>query len=206
MSKVKLKINSNIEVVWENEEYKSTVQDIEEDNIKISIPVKNGTYLMLDEGAELDFTFLEDSYNCYSFTCEIKGRFIDNNIALYVLSLPYNIKKIQRRNFVRVQAVEYTFYKNKDEEEDWKKGLIVDLSGGGLRIKVKEKVKLNEYMLVNIIHEDEKIQVKGEVVRIVKTDDKQYLCGLTFVNLDEKTREKIIGKVFTLMRKQRELM
>ena len=134
---------------------------------------------------------------------------IDIPVNLYRLSKPYNIIKIQRRNFVRVDMVEYAFYKlqNDNEEEAWKKGIILDLSGGGMKIKTEEKLSLRDSVTVNIfIGENEKIQVVGEAVRVEKCKINEYICGLKFKEISERTRDKIIQKVFEQMRKQRGLV
>lgn len=206
MSKPKLNINSKIEVIWENEGYKSIIQDLDDESMKISIPVRNGSYLTFEDNEEIEIYYIEDNLSCFTFNCKVVSRCIDNKIALYVLSQPYNTKKIQRRNFVRVPTIEYAFYKHKKGESDWKKGTIVDISGGGLRIKITDKVEINDELQVNLYNDDEKIEVEGVIVRVEKNERKENICGLTFVDLDERTRDKIIKKVFTLMRKQRGLM
>ena len=137
------------------------------------------------------------------------GRTREVKLNLYKLSKPYNISKIQRRNYVRVDMVEYAFYKlqNDNGEEVWKKGIILDLSGGGMKIKIEEKLSLRDRVTVNIfIAETEKVQIVGEVVRVEKSNTGEYICGLKFKEISERTRDKIIQKVFEQMRKQRGLV
>lgn len=105
--------------------------------------------------------------------------------------------------------VEYAFYKlqNDNGEEVWKKGIILDLSGGGMKIKIEEKLSLRDRVTVNIfIAENEKVQIVGEVVRVEKSNTGEYICGLKFKEISERTRDKIIQKVFEQMRKQRGLV
>ena len=82
----------------------------------------------------------------------------------------------------------------------------MDLSGGGMRIKVKEKLSFNDSIISNLNYENEKVVIKGRVVRIEKTEDKRYIYGIDFKDIDNSTREKIIRIVFKIMRKQRELV
>ena len=105
--------------------------------------------------------------------------------------------------------VEYAFYNlpNDNKEETWKKGIILDLSGGGMKIKTEEKLSLRDRVTVNIfIGENEKVQVVGEAVRVEKINTNEYICGLKFKEISERTRDKIIQKVFEQMRKQRGLV
>ena len=163
----------------------------------------------MHENDEIEAEYYVDGGNYYKFNCRVLGRTREGKLNLYRLSKPYNIIKIQRRNFVRVDMVEYAFYKlqNDNEEEAWKKGIILDLSGGGMKIKTEEKLSLRDSVTVNIfIGENEKIQVVGEAVRVEKCKINEYICGLKFKEISERTRDKIIQKVFEQMRKQRGLV
>ncbi|MDU4937076.1 MAG: PilZ domain-containing protein [Clostridium sp.] len=209
MKKFKLEINGNIQILDGEVFYKSNLQDVAENYLLIDIPVNNGIYLTMHENDEIEAEYYVDGGNYYKFNCRVLGRTREGKLNLYRLSKPYNIIKIQRRNFVRVDMVEYAFYKlqNDNEEEAWKKGIILDLSGGGMKIKTEEKLSLRDRVTVNIfIGENEKIQVVGEAVRVEKCKINEYICGLKFKEISERTRDKIIQKVFEQMRKQRGLV
>ena len=207
MATLKLEVNSKINIIWNKEPYKSVIQDINEENILIDIPVYQGSYLTLREGEEIDLSYLKNDNHCYGFSCTVLGRKIENNIPVYILSNPFNVKKIQRRNFVRVPTIEYILYNNRSKDTVWKKALIKDISGGGLKMQIDEFVELKDKLLINIYNEDEKLQVKGEIVRITEDkENKNYICGINFVDIDERMRDRIITKVFYLIRRQREVM
>lgn len=207
MANLKLEVNSKVNIIWNKEPYKSLVQDVTENNITIDIPVYEGSYLTLKKDEEIELTYFQDSNYCYGFSCTVLGRKVENNIPVYILSNPFNVKKIQRRNFVRVPTVEYILYKNRSKDTEWKRALIKDLSGGGLRIQIEEFVEVMDKLLINIYNENEKLQVTGEIVRIVEDrENKSYICGINFVDIDERTRDKIITKVFYLIRRQREVI
>ena len=76
-----------------------------------------------------------------------------------------------------------------------------------MKIKIEEKLSLRDRVTVNIfIAENEKVQIVGEVVRVEKSNTGEYICGLKFKEISERTRDKIIQKVFEQMRKQRGLV
>ena len=206
MSKLNLLINGNISVNKGEKIYKSVIQDLGEDYFLMSIPVIEGEYLTLNEGEELDIHYYVEGGNYFAFNVKVLKRVIDNNIPFYKLSLPYNVSKIQRRDFVRVSLLEYVFYKKEVESGAgvWEKGMLLDLSGGGLRIKVRDKVQMGDKISVNLFINEEKVTVLGKVARIEFNSEREIICGLTFIEMDERKRDKIIEKVFTQMRKQRE--
>lgn len=212
MAKLNLVINNRIEVKWEDENYKSMVQDTSNKNLLISVPVLNGVYLTLKTGEEIELVYYDDKANVFSFKCKVINRIVENDIPYYSITLPYDVIKIQRRNHVRVHTVQVIRHIEKYNEEPTIEEcqklyncLLLDISGGGMRIKLKEKLEMNERIIAKIGNEKEELQVKGEIVRINRTEDKRYMYGVSFWDLDNKTREQIIGMVFKIMRKQGEL-
>lgn len=213
MESLKLSINGRVDVLWEEENiYKSTIQEIEEDSFSITIPVNNGEYLTPHAGEKLELMCYDDGGNVYRFNCKVKGRNTDNNIPLYILSEPYDVSIIQRRNYVRVKIVQMIQYlKGSLEGENinslkFSPAILLDLSGGGMKIKINEKPSLGEQLIAELKYNEYEALTKGKIVRIEKTEDNKYICGVNFDDLDNITREKIIKMVFTIMRKQRELL
>lgn len=210
MDKLKLEINNKIEVIYGEKNYKSVIQDIreEEDEILISIPVLDGEYLTLVTGRVIEQIYYDNNGNVYQFKSKVLGRIKEKNLSLYRFSSPFDVRRIQRRDYVRVNFIKAINYlSSKDiEKEKYKKALLLDLSGGGMKIKVDEKLDKNDLIFSKIIYDDSIIDVNGKVVRVEKTEDKEYICGINFSDIEERTREKIIRIVFKVMRKQRELI
>jgi c-di-GMP-binding flagellar brake protein YcgR len=141
----------------------------------------------------------------------VLGRGIDNNVRKIILRMPDNVKKVQRREYVRIQSVEYINYvildKVKINEDLIRKELplkavMKDFSGGGVRIRVKEELKIGDMLLLSIPSgEDKNLLIYGEVVRI-EQEQNENLCGIKFNDIDEKSREKLIKLGFGIMRKR----
>lgn len=206
MNRFNLSLNGNVIIIFNEKYYKSTVQDLHDDDFSINIPIGNGEYLSLHPDDEVEVNYYADGGNYYVFTTKVISRKTENKIVMYTLERPETVKKIQRRNYVRVSLAEYAVYKSKkDDDKNWQQGLLLDLSGGGLRIKVKERMMLNDKIIINIHCDQESYSVIGKIVRCDKTELQEYICGIEFVELDERKRDRIIDKVFTIMRKQREL-
>lgn len=210
MDNFNLEVNDRLEVMVLDRAYKALIIDIQEDFLKINLPVNNGEYLILNKGEEVEINSYFDENRCFSFNSKVISRGKEGNIIYYKLSKPYNIKKIQRRNFFRVNLVSEIEYKvitnvNKEDLEkiSYKKALMVDLSAGGVRIKTKDNVNKDDLLLVNIRLSEIELEIKCNIVRIENTDDKEKLCGLRFLDITSAESESIIKELFAIVRKQR---
>ena len=88
------------------------------------------------------------------------------------------------------------------KDSEYTNAVLVDLSGGGMKIKVAEQVKQNDFLLVSLTINNENLLVVGQAMRIVKDDEGRFVCGLSFEFLENSTREVIIKFIFQLMREQ----
>nr|WP_253198452.1 PilZ domain-containing protein [Clostridium gasigenes] len=205
-------INSKLEVKWADGIYKTLVQDSNSKNILISIPVVGGVYLTLKTGEEIELVYYDNGENIFSFKCRVINRIKENNISYYSITLPYDVIKIQRRNYVRVDTVQviknikkYEKETNGQADDKISNALLLDLSGGGMRITLREKLEKSDVISAKIGSENEGVLIKGKIVRVDITEDKRYIYGISFQELDNRTRERIIQIVFRIMREQRKL-
>ncbi|MBU3135960.1 PilZ domain-containing protein [Clostridium gasigenes] len=212
MKKFDVVINSKLEVKWADGIYKTLVQDSNSKNILISIPVVGGVYLTLKTGEEIELVYYDNGENIFSFKCRVINRIKENNISYYSITLPYDVIKIQRRNYVRVDTVQvikdikkYEKETNGQADDKISNALLLDLSGGGMRIKLREKLEKSDVISAKIGSENEGVLIKGKIVRVDITEDKRYIYGISFQELDNRTRERIIQIVFRIMREQRKL-
>lgn len=210
MVNLDLKVNSRIEVVADEKSYKALIIDIEDDNIKINIPVHNDEYLMLYKDDKIEINSYLDDGKCFNYYCNVISKGKDNNVIYYKLTLPYDVRRIQRRNFFRVHLLEEVTYKNitnktekEIEEIPYKSGIMIDLSGGGLKVKTKEKLKGNDIIVMRIKMTGIEVKLKGQIVRIETSIDNNFLYGVKFLDITEMESDRIIRELFEIMRKQR---
>lgn len=210
MVNLDLKVNSRIEVVADEKSYKALIIDIEDDNIKINIPVRNDEYLMLYKDDKIEINSYLDDGKCFNYYCNVISKGKDNNVIYYKLTLPYDVRRIQRRNFFRVHLLEEVTYKNitnktekEIEELPYKSGIMIDLSGGGLKVKTKEKLKGNDIIVMRIKMTSIEVKLKGQIVRIETSIDNNFLYGVKFLDITEMESDRIIRELFEIMRKQR---
>ncbi|MEG0296337.1 MAG: PilZ domain-containing protein [Clostridium sp.] len=207
MENLKLGLNQRVEILWDKNIYVCNVQEDIDGMPVISIPVYNSEYLTLKEGEMVDAVYYNDNYGVFGFVITIQGRRLENNIPCYVVSKPFNIKKIQRRDYVRVTTVDTIKYAVETSEVKDKlfNAILLDLSGGGLRLKMKEKLSTGDSIVCELKSDMDIISVKGRIVRVTENYEKDYTYGVCFEDISENIREKIIRTVFLIMRKQREL-
>jgi c-di-GMP-binding flagellar brake protein YcgR len=210
MTKVDFKVNKKLELLVDEKYFNSNIQDITEEYIAINIPMSAGQYLPLSKGTVIEAIYYEEE-NIYKFKSAVIGRRFEN-IPIILLAKPKEIQKIQRRKYFRIPLISSIKYKNLKNEpktspstindNEYSKALMVDLSGGGMKIKVSQQVKLNDFMLVSLTINNENVLIVGQAMRVVKDDEDRYVCGLSFEFLENSTREVIIKFIFQLMREQ----
>lgn len=210
MQNFKLKVNDRIEVINDEKPYKALIIDVQDDFLQINVPVYDGDYLMLHSKEIIEVnSYLEDG-GCFNFNAEVISRGKEGNIIYYRLSKPFNIKKIQRRNFFRVSLTDNINFKKitSVNEEDfdnipYKRGLMVDLSAGGLKLKTGENIKNDDLLLVKLQINEVELELKCDIVRIENTADKERLCGLRFLEISSAQSELIVRELFKIIRRQR---
>lgn len=207
MSRLKFVINGNLVIYDELDTYKSTIQDITEELIKVNIPIGKAGMYGYEFNKEIEFNYYDS--NCYYV---FKGVLIgrekdkDTNIPLYIIKYDIKqIKKVERREFVRVDCVEYIYYKKNylEEESNWRKALMLNLSGGGFRFSTDETLNEDYLLEFKFVIEEKMYIVNARVVRKIEKNNENNIYAAEFINITEKVREKIIQKVFKQMRKER---
>ena len=223
MKKLNLQINKRIEFICEEGKMGiSLIQDIQPDFMLVSTPMIGGREQQFRKGEEFDGVYYGENH-VFVFTVKMLERVFDN-IALYKMTLPTNLKKIQRRDFVRIpisipfrymeiseeleEILENTSLKKIEEtfEEQWEKGYTMDLSGGGLRASVKKPITIGEKVFIILKQKKMYVGVKGEVLRCHSTvtdGHTLYHPGIKYIDILEGERERIIAFIFAEMRELR---
>jgi Predicted glycosyltransferase len=213
--KVEFLINSKLEIEYNDDSYKSNIQDITDEYLGISIPVSDGKYLPLARGEKVRAIYYYGK-DIYRFDTVVIGRKIEK-ILIIMLKKPEKVTMVQRRNFARVPLMinvccalicnEKNIYNIGDNQIEFFDAYSLDISGGGMRVaidrKYENKIQRGNMLMVTIPLGNENITIQGKIVR-VENDRKnpKIICGLNFMDLDRKVREIIIKMVFNTMRDQ----
>lgn len=205
--------------------YKTQVYEIQsEDRLELNMPMEKTKLVLLPVDMEYDLVFYGKSglFQCFA---RIVDRYKSNNVYILVMEITSNLRKYQRREYYRYQCALEMSARPLEEEEHkaveenrpfviqpglpLKSGVIVDISGGGLRFM---SVQLYEpesllYCSFHLIRNGErkKIEVTGKVLSVKGLENRPgtFEHRVKFTNMDVDTREEIIKYIFEEERKSR---
>lgn len=205
--------------------YHSKVCEIQsEDRMEITMPMEKGKLLLLQVDNEYDLYFYTENglYQCFA---RVVDRYKSNNVYMIVMELTSNLRKQQRREYYRFScALEMNARDITEEElqealegktalkvqaEKLNKGVIVDISGGGLRFVIDQKYETDS--LVNCIYtlifdgKKKEYNLVGKVLSTRELDNRPgiYEHRIQYVNINTEEREEIIRYIFQEERKNR---
>lgn len=200
-----IKLNNRLEVIYKGISYKSNVQDNEGDVIALSVPYKSNYYVIPDPGEKVEIIYYGNDDQVYTFDSKVIGK-KSLGIPVILIEKPKLLDKIQRRSYVRINYLnsidyyivgkDYDFNKNKDLEitkYNFKKGRLLDISGGGMRINIEDKVNLGDKLLIKIEFPPKKFYIGCRVVRRDKD------LGIEYEKIENNEREAIIRLIFKKM-------
>lgn len=220
-TKIYLVHKSNDEEGDKKEQLRCRFVDREDDeSILVDYPINEVTekqQLFLLEGERFLATFIGKDGAVYEFDTEIIAR-KRTNVPMLQLEDPgkEHYRRIQRRDYVRVEAVLDVVVHPLHREKVPFQTVLVDISGGGCKIVwPKEKdVSLGENYRLELVlplkPKEERIEIIGEVVRVnaPQTDSDKKRVSFKFIEISEGDRQKIIKFCFDrqlVMRKTKDL-
>ena len=225
----KLEMKSTQEVVLPDGEegtklYKSTVYDILDDGkVEIVMPMEHGKLVLLPVEGEYEVCFFTNG-GMYRAEVRIVDRQKINTTYVLITELISNLHKYQRREYYRfncvieMQAKEMTksetdaFGKRLGyliSENDLIKGVIVDISGGGLRFVSRQSFAPDSVLYLkfslNIGGKDKPFTLAARVISSKEIENRinEYENRIKFLYMDNITREEIIKYIFDEDRKNR---
>lgn len=231
--KIDIRIVSQLERAEKtNEEvsvYKSRIYEIfENGELEIIMPFEGGRMILLPLGLRYEFVFYTQA-GLYKSVGQIKERYKTENRYMLRVVLHSPLDKFQRREYYRMEcALDMSYFiidketaAIKDAEtvidslrdEDFytkqKKGIIVDLSGGGIRFVSEEKNEADSYVLIVVVLKTDKGErqycLPGHIIRCIRleTSGIKFENRVEFMIQDAKIREEIIRYIFVEERRTR---
>lgn len=195
----------------ENIIYKSKILEINNNNqLKILAPIKGGKVISLEEN--------KSYYLCFYtkkglYRCKAKILNMDKNEHQYTISVSLLTKldRFQRRQFFRLNCIMNIMYKDitKKTRKEWSEGIVLDLSGGGLRFTTTEKLDISQAIICKLQLRFNKtkiinIQIEGIVLTKDRIGDElKFEYRVEFQNISADNRELLIKYIFEQQRRQR---
>ncbi len=210
----------------EKKVHRSQIYEIvSDDELEVAMPIEKGKLILLPVDKEFEVFFYTEKglYQCFA---TVTNRFKRNNIYMITLELESELKKHQRRDYYRfscslelnVRGLENTEEEallNSDvtlvnESVPMRKGVIADISGGGMRYlstteyKPGTYVLLKWYLLVNEMARE--FEVIGKILYTQALENRKgvYEHRLQYVKIEKTTQEEIIRYIFEEERKSRQ--
>lgn len=187
--------------------YLSKVADFRDQGIIITGLYREGAPLpiRLNQPINVYYTTVRAAYK---FKSKVLKR-TNKPIPLLLIERADSVIRIQRRDYFRLDVTgKIDVYKEVDDKNYPKKiseASLLDISGGGVQMQLKKKIKKGEEILIalkNILAPKELI--KSKVVRTHKENDELYNYGVQFIEIEEEQRETIIQWIFEYQRKNRQ--
>lgn len=194
-------------------------------NLLVSMPIQSGHVVPLGMDQEFTATFYTRT-GLLSCKVIVTGRYKKESLFLLEIRLQNSLEKIQRREFYRldcrielqyrlVDAVEQKYIEegqayNPDELEiEWKKGIMLDLSGGGIRFVSPYKEEKDSLMEIRFDMDSaegaEVVYTLANVLLSVQNanNNQIYEQRVQFYRMDQALQERIIHYIFETQRKNR---
>jgi len=110
---------------------------------------------------------------------------------------PTNNAEVYRRKYARV-AVETAVKYVRDGETNMKVGSSSDLGGGGIRLATDEDLPLGAVLVLHfpVPGVEREMMAKGRIVlSFYNAEDKRFLHGIAFTQIDPRDQEAIVSYV-----------
>lgn len=184
--------------------YKTCVDEVGNKRISIFAPYHQSEVIPLREGNSVEIVFWDDAAS-YTMESVIVQR-IAVPVPIFVLEFSDDIQRVQRRNFVRVDAFYPVTFQvvEKTGLSDLKSGIMLDISGGGMRFQTREKLERGAILYAYLELPSGKLGTPARVCRIVPIEDtKKFTISVDFFQIAERDRDRVIRCVFDIQRDMR---
>lgn len=214
----KIKMNQSISISraeGEEDWYNSSVQDLDDNSFCITIPLQGPNPLILDNGDRVKVNYVSDMSR-FEFETKVVG-WRSDNIPMYVLARPKDVKRIQLREFVRLNVLleaECAEIPEEGKQPVFKKCSALDISGGGTRLLLKKEYPPGTELLLRFALPIKKsrgnvleiIEITGRVARAwPNRDDGRYQTAIEFKGIGRRQQDLIVRFVLQKMAEQRRL-
>src|SRR5690625_4380581 len=160
----------------------------------------------LNKGQKIKMSLVGDNNIVYEFNTTILGKKRIKKIPVLFIERPKSedVKKIQRRNYVRLDTTLDVAIYSTDEEKEPLITRSYDISGGGLAVAADKhnNFKPDESIHITIVlpfksNNFEYIETPGKVIRYFYGKEESIpKLSIKFTDISEEAREKIIKFIF----------
>lgn len=203
--------------------YVSQVLDLREDGTVVAaMPISEGHIVPIEVGANLEAYFYTFQ-GIYKALCVLTARGKEGNLYYCELEIVGKLEKFQRREYYRLPSIinadiilisgedvlDYSEHHRIPDKsyDDMQSGIIVDISGGGVRIMSDRRFNKNDYVFLRFSIEMnigvKELELMGMVVLSLESPNRSnyYDSRIEFVEISSDQREHIVKYIFEQQRK-----
>lgn len=206
--------------------YKSSISDlISDDTWEITMPMESGKMVLFPLGISCDLVIFSQGNIMNKCTAVIKDRYKKDGLFFLIIKISSKLTKIQRREFFRVVCcidMQYytletnekeinmddlfSYFSSLDSLNDYHYGVIMDISGGGIKFSSDFKNESGSYILSVISLNGERMMIVCKIIACEKSQkvSDKYINRAKFIFKNISDREKIVRFVFDEERKARQ--
>ena len=188
-----------------------------ENDIMIAAPIYEGVLFPIHAGTHMNVYFINKNAGdntLYRFKAIVTGRGRSENVALLKIEAVSEIEKVQRRSYYRLECSLPVMFRQVEsfnpahsEGVPFKKTLASNLSGGGIRLLLEEKLEAGKIVECEIrVGEEKLIRFFGRVMRHEVREDEgrfKYEAGIAYIKISKNDREAVVKYIFDEQRKLR---
>lgn len=193
----------------------SIVEDVYSNNrILIHMPISYGRIIKLKINEIYSMLFFTDK-GMYKYDVKVLRHVNEGDFNFMLVELVNEGIKIQRREFYRFNCIlPFKFEKLDDEKENIvnynkdrdiiiSKGIIKDISAGGIRFISNESVEVNDYIKSLIVLKESYILILGKVLykQEFPKSDYKYQYRVAFIDIQDSEKDFIIRYIFEEQRR-----
>lgn len=206
----KIELSKKTELI-NSETYYSMVYELIDDlHMIIQAPIEGGRIIPL-ELSTVYYACVFTERGLYRGEVEVTRRMKDEKLHYLELTFLTPLKKYQRRQYYRMNCVLSFNYKDDVDSElnNWKKAIILDISGGGIRFSTKEVIDVGRVISclleLNLRDHTIELNVSGTVLQSkeIEQEGGGFQNRIRFLDLSIEDRERIIKFIFEEERRQR---
>ena len=211
----------------EKKNYTTKVYDIlSDERIEILMPMEKTKLILLPLDGEYELFFYAKD-GLYACLARVIDRYKSNNVYIVLCELTTTLRKHQRRDYYRYSCVLDLLFRPLEEKEvtyleknqkyfeenlPLLKGIIVDISGGGIRFISKEKYEKDTYIYLSYIilinGREKQYDLAGKILAVNELENRkdEYEYRIRYIDIMKNEQEEIIRYIFEEERKNRQKM
>jgi len=201
--------------------YSSQIMDFLDDAILCTMPIQEGKIVPLEVNSVMEVFFYAGK-SMYKADCTIIARGKEGNIYTMTLRPDTKLEKFQRRAFFRLDCTievamkllepgEVAFLEKNERlpeklQGTEERGVIIDISGGGLRVFARKAYNRNDIVcfrfMIEVNGDAKVVTVPGRIIMAPQSPNNPqvYDNRVQFVHVTKEQTEEIVKYIFEQQR------